>query len=220
MPYTIILPGRSGMLDINTQDDSLRTPFPAAYRRVKEFLKKQMRAEIRAGLHPLVKSIVKDYGENSVEEILNTELRTQLLNYALGAWPFANKDMKNGPLEWWKNLQEHPNARALTPAVKWREIDQDLLRHRENLAIEVQANKDGDESDSESVSSELDEEDLTEITDDMIPGGTDLVFEQHVDLESLSLFDILSEKELVTIRPPTKGTVAEKPTQPQPKKKD
>ncbi|KIJ56071.1 hypothetical protein M422DRAFT_239273 [Sphaerobolus stellatus SS14] len=274
MSYTITLPGLSGMLVINTQDDSLRTPFPAAYRRVKEFLKKQMRAEIRAGLHPLVKSIVKDHGENSVEEILNTELRTQLLNCALGAWPFANKDMKNGPLEWWKDLQEHPNARALTmlaikifsifpnsmadertastmtwfnsavrnrqdvsnlinmvqirqyymqmlqPVVKWREIDQDLLRHRENLTIEAQANKDGDESDSESVTSELNEENLMEITDDMIPGGTDFIFEQDVDLEPLSLFDILLEKELVTIRPPTKGTVVEKPTQPQPKKND
>ncbi|KIJ22320.1 hypothetical protein M422DRAFT_277306 [Sphaerobolus stellatus SS14] len=61
-------------------------------------------------------------------------------------------------------------------------------------------------------------EDLTEITDDMIPEGANFVFEQDVDLKSLSLFDVLSEKELVTIQPPTKGTVAEKPTQPQPPK--
>ncbi|KIJ35943.1 hypothetical protein M422DRAFT_261697 [Sphaerobolus stellatus SS14] len=113
---------------------------------------------------------------------------------------------------------ENPSKPKLQPVVKWREIDQDLLRHRENLAIEAQANKDGDGSDSESVTSELNEEDLMEITDDMVPGGAAFVFEQDVNLESLSLFDVLSEKELVTIQPLTKGTVTEKPT-PQPQKK-
>lgn len=70
---------------------------------------------------------------------------------------------------------------------KWREIDQDLLCCWENLTIEAHANKDGNETDNESTTLELNEEDLTEITDYGIPKRAHFSCEQNI----ISMYIIL-----------------------------
>ncbi|KAI0755573.1 ribonuclease H-like domain-containing protein [Fomes fomentarius] len=78
--------------DNNDQDDSKDAPNPRAYRRVKEFLKILLRAEV-------------DKGTTS-----------PLMAYARGEWPFQDPLGVEGErpvLNWWLNLEKHPHARVL-----------------------------------------------------------------------------------------------------------
>lgn len=110
--YSIIIPIPQSTA-ASQGDDSLKTLFPATYRRVKKFLKECLRAEIKAGHHSLVKAIKKDHGLEKTEQILNSELRMQLLNYSSSLWPFNWEMDARGPLQWWRSLEQHPDARAL-----------------------------------------------------------------------------------------------------------
>ncbi len=94
--------------DDNDHDDSKDAPNPRAYRRVKEFLKTILRAEVDKGTHPLIQEL----GAATIV----TDFRRQLMTYARGEWPFQDPLGVEGGrpvLDWWLNLEKHPHARVL-----------------------------------------------------------------------------------------------------------
>ncbi|TBU37678.1 hypothetical protein BD309DRAFT_875954 [Dichomitus squalens] len=93
----------------SARDDSDNAPIPRAYRRAKEYLKRQLQEEIMRNTHPLIKKL----GEVRVAE----ELRAQLMAYAHGQYPFDTplEETESGRpvLDWWQNLESHAHARVL-----------------------------------------------------------------------------------------------------------
>ncbi|EKM49293.1 uncharacterized protein PHACADRAFT_201813 [Phanerochaete carnosa HHB-10118-sp] len=93
-----------------TPDDSLQTPYPTAYRRVKAFLKVLLKAEVELEPKESCKSFIIELGAQHVAE----ELRRQPLAYAPNQWPFNRlQDENKGTADWWKELEHHPDACAL-----------------------------------------------------------------------------------------------------------
>ncbi|TBU55402.1 ribonuclease H-like domain-containing protein [Dichomitus squalens] len=92
-------------------DDSENAPIPRAYRRAKEYLKRQLQEEIVRNAHPLIKKL----GVARAAE----ELRAQLMAYAHGQYPFdtpleeTESESGRPVLEWWQNLESHAHARVL-----------------------------------------------------------------------------------------------------------
>jgi len=111
MSHTISLPPSTSIPQIDRTDDSPHTPFPKAYRRVKEFLKKMLRAEVdllqhdRNRAHPLLQEIG---AAKAVEE-----LRIQLMAFACQQWPFTAALNDQTTLAWWELLEPSPHARVL-----------------------------------------------------------------------------------------------------------
>lgn len=110
MSKTIRVPANRTPSDASAlPDDSDGVPFPSAYRRAKEFLKKLLKAEVEKPSderHPHVASL----GKQKIVE----EFRRQLLSYARGEWPFnVPRAVSERPLDWWRAFEEDPRARTL-----------------------------------------------------------------------------------------------------------
>ncbi len=110
---TIIIPALLRETNSSVVDDSEQAPIPRAYRRVKEFLKGQLQAELSVEAsvrHPLLTKLGNAQAAAG--------LRQQLMAYARGEWPFnqpfdAYYDGAQPVLHWWQSLADHPHARVL-----------------------------------------------------------------------------------------------------------
>ena len=103
--------------DSSAKDDSEYAPNPRAYRRVKKFLKEQLKLELAVkpeARHPLLLEI----GAKTAA----SELRTQLMAYARSEYPF-NQSLEpfahsaQPVLAWWQALADHHFARVLAVRV-------------------------------------------------------------------------------------------------------
>ncbi|KAI0634079.1 ribonuclease H-like domain-containing protein [Trametes polyzona] len=112
---TIIIPAARTGRTIGTSkapdDDSRAAPNPRAHRRATEFLKKQLRNELKRNADHFA---LRGKKPSDVVQ----EFRRQLLAYAKGEWPFnAPLDEARGDgrpvMQWWRDIAEHPHAQIL-----------------------------------------------------------------------------------------------------------
>ncbi|PVF95660.1 hypothetical protein CPB86DRAFT_787785 [Serendipita vermifera] len=106
MSHTITVPQSPSHNVTESGDDSLKTPIPAAYARVRDFLKTMLIAEDRAPIHNRL------YATLSNGEFIR-RFREQLYRYAWGFEPFNQQWDGNGTLKWWMSLEGHPEASCL-----------------------------------------------------------------------------------------------------------
>ncbi|KAF8581806.1 hypothetical protein K439DRAFT_1513241 [Ramaria rubella] len=93
-------------LTADGQDDSQFTPFLNTYKQVKEYLKKVMQEELRAGYRPFLKQLgVK----KAVEKFC-----AQLMAYSRREWPFNAELQSSNIVGWWRTLSENPEADVLS----------------------------------------------------------------------------------------------------------
>jgi hypothetical protein len=83
-------------------------PYPAAHKRVKDFLKAMLRPEVeRHETCPILA-----LKQLAAAEIVDG-LRVQLDAFWWNEWPFDQQVENNDPLSWWESLRYHSHARVL-----------------------------------------------------------------------------------------------------------
>lgn len=98
-------------------DESTKTPFPSAYRRVKEFLKSLLKKRLQAATQDPESTSHLAIHQYSSHQTVAEAFRDQFFAYACCEYPFSEGDTEvraNGnPLEWWRSLERHPKADIL-----------------------------------------------------------------------------------------------------------
>jgi hypothetical protein len=119
MLHTITIPpkgSRTQTAHVSNELDPASTPYPRAYHRAKEFLKKMLRRELEADersevpRNSPISILIRKVG--GAPQIVN-EFRQQILAYARHEYPFNEPLHDDNPLGWWEGLENHRHARVV-----------------------------------------------------------------------------------------------------------
>ncbi|KAJ3767396.1 hypothetical protein FB446DRAFT_707851 [Lentinula raphanica] len=97
---------------VSQQSAALRTPFPDAYERLKEVLKKLLRDVLYLPENDSDECRERLFGECSKVAIADS-LKTQVEDFWYGRRPFNAPLSQRTSLEWWRRLQRNSNANVL-----------------------------------------------------------------------------------------------------------